>query len=627
MSLRQALSTRLARADSTRPAFLRALAWAAVLCVALLAPRPAIAEAATWTVTPSFHAISLYYGPVPSGDDPIAIQYRRAGTGTWKSALGLHLDRTAPSNLAQYRNQYRGSILNLSPNTAYELQYRKGSGEWTALAGVTTRTAQITGTTVPFSGVRTTKLVITEGGSPGNWRIYDGQGSTIDPDHRDNCVEIDASYVVLKNFVVVDCKFQAIVTTKPHIVISNNDISDWGEREVDYPSAGKAFNGSNRLSLASNPCIAGTDKRSLARADDAGILVGGSVDRGDRRDVVIERNRIHDPRFRATRWEECANPHPYGSRAIYAIASKQLVIRYNTIFAANNRANGAGGLDRATNRYYDAIYASSSQDVDIYCNIIASATDDLIEADNYAVNVRIFGNYFDNALDAISHQSMQVGPAYIFRNVFDRGAGADGADYVGLSRTHWAAVSGRALKISLDNGNPDNAMFTGPLYVIHNTMLRTDTSGFKTVWSIVAGPSAKWQHDLSSITSMNNVFMSASYYLRDEQANSDYVRYYFADLHNQGSYSNPFVNYRMSGSCGDGGDCGATASWLAGHGPATGTSAAWPPTGRYKIANTAADGVAIADFNGAGNRTRGAHGSVAAMQFGPDAHWDPGPID
>ena len=287
------------------------------------------------------------------------------------------------------------------------------------------------------------------------------------------------------------------------------------------------------------------------------------------------------------------------------MGSRQLVIRYNSIYADNNRLNGVTGLDRPANGYYDVIFTASSQDVDIYSNIIRNATDDLIEADNYAVNVRIYGNYLDSGLTAISHQSMQAGPAYIFRNVFDRGAGADSADYVGLSKQHWAALSDRALKISLDNGNAATAMFNGPLYVVHNTMLRTDMSGFKTVWSILPGNAAKWQSNLKLITSRNNVFMLGRHYLRDEQASARYERYYFADLHNQAISSNPFVDYRMTGTCADGGDCVATAAWLAGHGPGAGASAAWPPTGRYRIANALGDGAAIASFNGVGNRTRG----------------------
>lgn len=604
--------------------------YSAVVAVllALLAASPLLsagawAQTATWTVTPSFHAISLYYGYFPTGNDIVAVQYRVAGSPTWKNAQNLFLDRTAPSALARFRNQYRGSIVNLSPSTTYELQFRKGTGDWTALAPARTRSETFAGTTIGFSGTRTSKLVITAGGTADNWMIYDGRNSIIDPGHSDNCVEINAPYVVLKNFIITDCKFQAIVTTRPHIVITDNDIYDWGEREFYYPSKGKAFTGSKRLSAAANRCIAGTDKTSLSRADDAAILVNG-----DRQDIVIQNNRIHDPRYRSTRWNECtSDAHPWGSRAITAVASKQLTIRYNTIYARNDRVNGASGLDRGTNRYYDTIYVSSSQDVDIYGNIIKNATDDLVEADNYAINVRIFGNYFDNGLTAISHQSMQAGPTYVFRNVFDRGAGADGADYVGISPTFWAASSGRALKMALDNGKASAAMFSGPLYFYHNTMLRTDSSGFKVAWGIVNGNASKWKSSLYNITSINNILMSGGYYIRDEQAKSDFKNYYFADMHNQNSASKPLVNYLMSGTCATGGDCVATATWLPGHGPAAGKSAAWPPTGRYQISNPARAGVPLANFNGTGNRDRGAHGTIDRMTFGPGASWTSGTID
>jgi hypothetical protein len=352
------------------------------------------AEAAAWTITPSYHTISLYYGPFASGNNPVKIQYRKSGTEIWKNAQDLFIDRAVPSSLPQYQNQYRGSIVNVAGDTQYDLRYQMFGGEWTELPSTRTRSTSYPGSSVRFSGVRTTKLVITEGGSPGNWKIYDGQDSTIDLNHSDNCVEIDASYVVLENFTITDCKFQAVVVTKSHIIITNKEIYDWGSQEYYYPSNGKGFNGRNLLSSPSYTCISGTSKLSLGRADDAAVLLSGSPERGDREDIVIQRNTIRDPRYRATRWEECTNPHPWGSRAISAASSKRLVIRYNTIYARNDRINGASGLDRGTNRYYDDIYVSSSQDVDIYSNIIKNATDNLVEADNYAVNVRTFGNYF-----------------------------------------------------------------------------------------------------------------------------------------------------------------------------------------------------------------------------------------
>ena len=179
----------------------------------------------------------------------------KAGSESWKDAPALLVDRTAPAALVQFRDQYRGSILNLAQDTSYELQYRKGIPHWTGLPNVSTRSRQYAGTTTTFT----------------------------------------------------------------------------------YPLAGKHLNGTNRLSLGSNICIAGTDKRSLARADDAGILVGGLVGQDDRQNVMIEHNRLHDPRYRSTRWEECThNAHPWGSRAIAAISSRQLVIRYNNIYATNS---------------------------------------------------------------------------------------------------------------------------------------------------------------------------------------------------------------------------------------------------------------------------------------------------
>ena len=110
-------------------------------------------------------------------------------------------------------------------------------------------------------------------------------------------------------------------------------------------------------------------------------------------------------------------------------------------------------------------------------------------------------------------------------------------------------------------------MFTGPLHVYHNTMLRTDRPGFKTVWGIVAGSSAKWQHDIFRISSINNVFMTGGYYLRDEQAKASYRNYVFGDLRNMGNYSNPYVLYSMTGTCASGGDCIAVASSAPGPRP------------------------------------------------------------
>ena len=46
-------------------------------------------------------------------------------------------------------------------------------------------------------------LRITESGSPGAYRVYDGQGVTIDVKHQhDSCIVIDASHVIIRGFTL-----------------------------------------------------------------------------------------------------------------------------------------------------------------------------------------------------------------------------------------------------------------------------------------------------------------------------------------------------------------------------------------------------------------------------------------
>ena len=111
-------------------------------------------------------------------------------------------------------------------------------------------------------------------------------------------------------------------------------------------------------------------------------------------------------------------------------------------------------LKNDANRYYDVIGVSYSQDLDIYGNTIRNATDDVIEADNAAINVRIWGNYLDYALDMISLQLMQAGPVYVFRNVFDWAAdikdGNPGSYNVGVPGSTYGSAS--PMKLSQNNG-------------------------------------------------------------------------------------------------------------------------------------------------------------------------------
>ncbi len=74
----------------------------------------------------------------------------------------------------------------------------------------------------------------------------------------------------------------------------------------------------------------------------------------------------------------------------------------------------------------------STQEMDIYDNLIYNSGDDGISADGYVSNVRIWNNTIHDVLTGISFAPIEKGPAYAIRNlVYNTGYG--NSDYSGLS--------------------------------------------------------------------------------------------------------------------------------------------------------------------------------------------------
>lgn len=572
------------------------------------------------SLTANFHTIGLSW-PRDVSSRGVAIRYQPFGTSSWRGAQSLWWDGNSP--LPAFRRQYRGSIVNLSPDTGYEVSYSLDQGTtWSASQQIRTRSELFAGTATKYSGVRKKKLVISSGGKPSNWRVIDGQNiATIDTDHLDDCVQITASYVILRNFKIQDCRFNAIVIEKPNVVIEGNAIFDWGiqENARDNPSPRKGNVSKKPLSDPASSCVSGVSKGDFGRLLDTGILVRATGNDG----IVIQRNTIRDPRYRSTRWVECPgyDNHPYGPRAIQILASdgnlgRGNVIRYNSIYATNT-VGGAVTLSDDANRYYDILAVSYQQDLDVYGNIIRNGTDDAIEADNAAVNVRIWGNYINSSLTMISLQLMQAGPAYIFRNIFDRAAdnntGNPGNYYVGIETPYY--TSDAPIKIKQNNGGPVSA-WHGPAYVYHNTAMRAGNDGFGFGYDIRVESSSKEPNDFYNLISRNNIMMSATNYLYDTHP-KNWSAYVFSDMYNRP------LNVNTSYTLTEG--LNAAAVWKAGHGPsATWTNSPLAPTGRYQVEN-AGIGLPLANFNDAASRGRGAHQFQAdvdaPMTFGVTANW------
>jgi len=109
---------------------------------------------------PTFHCLGLYWSP-PGGaaDKPALVRYRQRGAATWKEGLPMryHPIPNTEEDLADYR----GSIVNLAPGTAYEIQLTLSGTQTMANFTATTWSVSFpVGETVRV-GNRDTPLVIT----------------------------------------------------------------------------------------------------------------------------------------------------------------------------------------------------------------------------------------------------------------------------------------------------------------------------------------------------------------------------------------------------------------------------------------------------------------------------------
>jgi hypothetical protein len=384
----------------------------------------------------TFHCLGLYWSP-PGGaaDKQVLIRYRPQGDSSWNEGLPMRYNPIA--NTDEDLTDYRGSIVHLAAGTTYELEL--------TLAGTSTR-AQLTATTwredFPVGptirvGHGDQPLAITQSGTPEGYRLYDGRGATIDVRHQhDNCVTIDASYVIVRGLKLRGAGDAKNTSSKPigavlikgghDIVIEDCDISDWGRLDqqrgfgFDYESA------------------------IFSRA--------ASLQR-----LVIQRCKLHDPTFDGSSWYEPKYPtHSEGPQCISLFnAGGNHVIRYNECWSDMDHMFNdiIGGGSNGSYR------GSPGPDSDIYGNFVSHCWDDGLEVEGGSRNVRVWDNYITQSMMMIGNAACSIGPLYIWRNVCAR------------SQSQPGAGGGNFLKMGFADG--DHWMI-GHMYIFHNTIFRSD---------------------------------------------------------------------------------------------------------------------------------------------------------
>ena len=135
----------------------------------------------------TFHCLGIYWSP-PGGsaEKQVLVRYRRHGQSPWQDGLPMRYNPVPGTD--EDLADYRGSIVNLTPGTTYEVELTlAGTAGSATLTASTWSEVFPVGETVRLDS-RDTPLVINQSGTPGAYRVYDGGGATIDVGHRTTSV-------------------------------------------------------------------------------------------------------------------------------------------------------------------------------------------------------------------------------------------------------------------------------------------------------------------------------------------------------------------------------------------------------------------------------------------------------
>ena len=417
----------------------------------------------------TFESLGLYWTPPSNpGAAGCSVRYRKAGESDWKDGLAMWYDAR--------NSECRGSLVHLRPDTTYEVQFAMPGQAPVAqiTADTWNETFPIAQTVYLADGMMSQTLAITQGGSPGGYVLYTfppGGQTTIDVAGAQlNNITISAPYVIVRGLTLRGAQEHGVVLldSAHDVVIENNDISGWGRYSYTN-SAGWQI---------------GEDWASGA----AGVFGNCSATPGvGLMRVIIQRNRIHHPRYGANSWDW---GHPSGPQAIGFIdCGGNSVIRYNEIYSdGTDQRRFNDGMGGASN-FSSAGFPGA--DSDIYGNIIMHTWEDGIEVEGGGRNVRVWGNYLDQTMTGVASTATHLGPLYIFRNVYNR------------ARTMSQVPLDLDIRSTFAKSGTSGGWGGGRRYIFHNTLLQAPPSP-GTIFPLGAGRGINMT--ITNTISRNNIF-------------------------------------------------------------------------------------------------------------------------
>lgn len=322
------------------------------------------------TAVPTFHSIGVYC--TYTSGTKFSFQYRQQVQNPplpWSSAHPLSIDASS--------NQVRGSIVNLSPGTAYDVKIFN-TDTWDD----TTIQATTWSETFPVASVINVGspgiLYANQSGTVNGYTLYtpSAGGGTINGNGAAHCVEISGSYIIVRGLNLSNALYPIIIKSgASNIIIENCTITDWG-------AAGNAG---------------------------VGNAIHTEYSTGK---VIIQNNTIYNPKGNSTTSESGS---PVGPSAIsFHTSTGNNVIRYNTIYSQVNNyyADIIDDFADQPNNFY--------RDTDIYGNQLSHCFGKGIDLNGENANCRIWNNVFHHCYTA-AYSNTSVGPIYFWRNIILEG--------------------------------------------------------------------------------------------------------------------------------------------------------------------------------------------------------------
>jgi hypothetical protein len=352
-----------------------------------------------------------------NGNAVVAVAYRPAGTETWRDALPLFWIHPAKGPLELHvrgGRLFAGSIFDLDPDTSYEIRLELVDPD----GGSETRTLRLRTTREPAEspGLRTVHVApaATAGPQPGS-----GSGAAGDPviglrpalglaqpgdvlllgpgTYRVDGLRLPRSGEPGQPIVLRGAAPEEVVLDGgggPVLVDASGLEHLWFER-LAFRNADVLLQATharhivirrNRFRIAARNLAAGVEARGAQSTESVGFFVTDNIFEGPNTWPRKSRKKTDAERI-------------FG----IALTGAGHVIAHNLIRGVGDGVNnGRGGMLSAS---------------DIHSNDVFDATDDCIEADHAATNVRIFRNRLTNCFSGVSLQPVHGGPVYVFGNL------------------------------------------------------------------------------------------------------------------------------------------------------------------------------------------------------------------